>query len=308
MRPGGGGGGVAASMRPGGVAASMRPGGGGGTPLVELAAAAPTQLLSEGLQELSDQLRSHLRRQETNLPEVMIHRFGAAAAGAPAMLVQRIIEASRGALPPGALAPEQLPPLLTWAYFYLRQRDAPRAARFAQHLPKPTRRRLSRLDSFLARDESHADRLQQLRAVEAARDPGRPGALSAPFKRRPRGASETSARSHRSESAGSGRSRRSASEASPAKSPSLTSRDSTEIRAKNRQAALVGSALTAANANRNRTALPNDETRDKIREVAQQEPILDWTPEAAWADGLKIGADRAEQIAKDINSKGAHKR
>ena len=86
------------------------------------------------------------------------------------------------------------------------------------------------------------------------------------------------------------------------------SRDSTEIRAKNRQAALVGSALTAANANRNRTALPNDETRDKIREVAQQEPILDWTPEAAWADGLKIGADRAEQIAKDINSKGAHKR
>ena len=33
---------------------------------------------------------------------------------------------------------------------------------------------------------------------------------------------------------------------------------------------------------------------------AQQEAILDWTPEAKWVDFLHVRAERAEQIAQEI--------
>ena len=36
---------------------------------------------------------------------------------------------------------------------------------------------------------------------------------------------------------------------------------------------------------------------------AQQEAILDWTPEAKWVDGLHVRADRAEQIAQEITKR-----
>ena len=270
------------------------------------------QLLSEALDNLGEQLRHHLRTQEYTLPEVMLARFGDSAAGAPAMLVQRIMEAARGAAPPGVLDREQLPPLLTWVYYYLKERDAPRARRFAEHLPKTSRRRIGRLDSFLALDESHVDRLRSLRAIEGARAPAKLGRLSAPLKRRPRTASEMAQRNFNAKNRSlissavteldSSTTSSASSRPVPPSGP-VTRRNSTEVRATNRKGALLGARLTAANANRDLTALPNDAMRDQINLQAQQEAILDWTPEAKWVDGLHLKADRAEQIAQEITKR-----
>ena len=235
---------------------------------------------------------------------MILARFGNSAAGAPAMLVQRVVEAARGAMPPGAIEREQLPPLLSWVYYYLKERDAPRARRFAEHLPKTNRRRIGRLDSFLAHDESHADRLRPLRAIEGMRAPIKIGWLSAPMKRRPRTSSELARRNQKTRDS-TRESFRSSADMSQAVIP-LNRRNSTEVRATNRKGALLSARLTAANANRDLTALPNDAMRDQISLQAQQEAILDWTPEAKWVDGLHVKADRAEQIALEIQKQGRH--
>lgn len=270
-------------------------------------------LLSEALDNLAAQLRQHLGTQEYTMPEVMLARFGDSAAGAPAMLVHHVIEAARGAMPPGALEREQLPPLLTWVYHYLKERDAPRARRFAQHLPKSSRKRIGRLDSFLALDESHANRLRPLRAIqEGSHAPAKQGRLSAPLKRRPRTASEMAQRNSKSRSHlssarrteldrdGGGTGGAPSHQKPP---PGPTRRNSTEVRTTNRKGALLSARLTAANANRDLTALPNDAMREQINLQAQQEAILDWTPEAKWVDGLHVKADRAEQIAQEITKR-----
>ena len=82
--------------------------------------------------------------------------------------------------------------------------------------------------------------------------------------------------------------------------PRPTRRNSTEVRTTNRKGALLSARLTAANANRDLTALPNDAMREQINMQAQQEAILDWTPEAKWVDFLHVRAERAEQIAQEI--------
>ena len=239
------------------------------------------QLLGEALDNLAAQLRQHLGTQEYTMPEVMLARFGDSAAGAPERLVHHIIEAARGAMPPGALEREQLPPLLTWVYHYLKERDAPRARRFAQHLPKSSRKRIGRLDSFLALDESHANRLRPLRAIEeGTHAPAKQGRLSAPLKRRPRTESEVAkrnakSRSHLSSARRTQLDRESGGGTGSAPSqqkppPGPTRRNSTEVRTTHRKGALLNARLIAANANRDLTALPNDAMREQINLQAQQ--------------------------------------
>ena len=185
------------SVRAGGrsstMSRSMTSGRGGGADVATLTHGGPTasQLLREGLQSLAEQLKEHLRIQERCLPEAMRARFGDASSSAPAMLVERILDAARKACegrPEGVLRPRALEPLLTWAYYYLRLRDKPRAVAFAYHLLKRPRKRLSRLNTFFARDDSHEDRLRHLLGMEAEREPPPPGLFTGrgPYKRRKR--------------------------------------------------------------------------------------------------------------------------
>ena len=326
------------SVRPGGpksmAARSMAPGGGGGADVAALThgGPTPTQLLREGVENLAEQLKDHLRIQERCLPEAMRARFGDASASAPAMLVERILDAARKACearPEGALRPRELEPLLTWVYHHLRRRDKPRAVAFAHHLPKCPRKRLSRLNTFFARDDSHDDRLRHLLGMEAEREPPPPGLFTGrgPYKRRRRGgAAEARATLTKAEmrqvsmgpesmasardSYGGVASTRSDSLAGGAggakggarERPSMgRKQDSTQVRQKNAAKASVTAALNAANANRDKALRPDDAQLENLDQAARAEAVQEMCNEGGWDERIRLSADRAEKIVQKID-------